>query len=234
MALIKCPECGKEISDTTKKCPNCGFAMKKKPNKKIIIIMFLIIVIIIIGGTIGYFLHQEKLKKERITAEEALKQEKENYEVTLIATAYGIKRLQGDCEWTGASIYSTWDDVKGLKSHVADLLTYYITGEGDMSDTMKREVDAPINEVVNAILEADETINENMLKLKKYPEGYEESYNLMKELYSEYQSFKTLCTEVPYNYNLLEYGNTFTEQDNALSKTFSELCVLYPQLSEMQ
>lgn len=25
MALIKCPECGKEISDRAKSCPNCGF-----------------------------------------------------------------------------------------------------------------------------------------------------------------------------------------------------------------
>lgn len=27
MALIKCPECGKEISDLAKNCPNCGFPM---------------------------------------------------------------------------------------------------------------------------------------------------------------------------------------------------------------
>lgn len=25
MALIKCPECGKEVSDKAKACPNCGF-----------------------------------------------------------------------------------------------------------------------------------------------------------------------------------------------------------------
>ncbi len=32
MALIKCPECGKEISDNANKCPNCGNPMyvKKK------------------------------------------------------------------------------------------------------------------------------------------------------------------------------------------------------------
>ena len=30
MALIKCPECGKEISDRAKKCPNCGFPIKRK------------------------------------------------------------------------------------------------------------------------------------------------------------------------------------------------------------
>lgn len=30
MALIKCPECGKEISDKAKVCPNCGIPMAVK------------------------------------------------------------------------------------------------------------------------------------------------------------------------------------------------------------
>ena len=37
MAIIFCPECGKEISDTNKKCPHCGFKLpkiKKSVNKK--------------------------------------------------------------------------------------------------------------------------------------------------------------------------------------------------------
>ena len=29
MSMIKCPECGKEISDKTKKCLNCGCPIKK-------------------------------------------------------------------------------------------------------------------------------------------------------------------------------------------------------------
>ncbi len=30
MALIKCPECGKEISDRAESCPNCGYQLKNK------------------------------------------------------------------------------------------------------------------------------------------------------------------------------------------------------------
>lgn len=29
MALIKCPECGKEISDKAKACPECGYKRRK-------------------------------------------------------------------------------------------------------------------------------------------------------------------------------------------------------------
>lgn len=28
MALIKCPECGKDVSDTAKMCPHCGYKIK--------------------------------------------------------------------------------------------------------------------------------------------------------------------------------------------------------------
>ena len=28
MALIKCPECGKEFSDTATTCPHCGYSPK--------------------------------------------------------------------------------------------------------------------------------------------------------------------------------------------------------------
>lgn len=34
MALIKCPECHKDISDECKKCPQCGYTLKKKNNTK--------------------------------------------------------------------------------------------------------------------------------------------------------------------------------------------------------
>ena len=32
MSLIKCPECGKEISDIAESCPNCGYPIKRKLN----------------------------------------------------------------------------------------------------------------------------------------------------------------------------------------------------------
>ncbi|MEI3556349.1 MAG: zinc-ribbon domain-containing protein [Eubacteriales bacterium] len=31
MALIHCPECGKEISDKAEKCIHCGHVMKEQP-----------------------------------------------------------------------------------------------------------------------------------------------------------------------------------------------------------
>lgn len=35
MALIKCPECGKEISDKAEECPECGYPLAQKKTKKV-------------------------------------------------------------------------------------------------------------------------------------------------------------------------------------------------------
>lgn len=29
MALITCPECGKNVSESAESCPNCGYSIKK-------------------------------------------------------------------------------------------------------------------------------------------------------------------------------------------------------------
>ena len=50
MALIKCEECGKEISDMTYTCPNCGAKTKQFKN-------FMLALSLLIGGyTIVWFL----------------------------------------------------------------------------------------------------------------------------------------------------------------------------------
>lgn len=34
MALIECPECGKEISDSVEKCIHCGYEVKTEKKQK--------------------------------------------------------------------------------------------------------------------------------------------------------------------------------------------------------
>ena len=52
MSLIKCPECQKDISDSAKICPNCGYSLKSKyiksikTNKKILLLPVITIVVL--------------------------------------------------------------------------------------------------------------------------------------------------------------------------------------------
>lgn len=52
MALIKCKECGNEVSSEAKKCPNCGFPLKSKKKSGC---LTLIIAIVLIIGFIGLY-----------------------------------------------------------------------------------------------------------------------------------------------------------------------------------
>lgn len=61
MSLVKCPECGKEVSDMAEKCPQCGIDIQnnignnskvgKKRISKIIIFTCIIISFILLVGT---------------------------------------------------------------------------------------------------------------------------------------------------------------------------------------
>ena len=55
MALINCPECNKEISDTVKRCPNCGYKFKRKIGRKGKILIIVASVSLICGIGIGGF-----------------------------------------------------------------------------------------------------------------------------------------------------------------------------------
>lgn len=51
MALIQCPECGKEISNTSKECIHCGYPLKRKvhiPKKRIAIVLTAIVLLALV------------------------------------------------------------------------------------------------------------------------------------------------------------------------------------------
>ena len=54
MALINCPECTKEISDSVVKCPHCGYTVKKNSKKPLILISVSVAVLALLI-VLGYF-----------------------------------------------------------------------------------------------------------------------------------------------------------------------------------
>lgn len=71
MALIKCPECGKEVSDSAVMCPNCGCPINQKKKKKLskksiaaLVIIFLVMIIIV--GGIAFFKNNKTLGEKAV------------------------------------------------------------------------------------------------------------------------------------------------------------------------
>lgn len=65
MALIKCKECGKDISDTAKVCINCGAKTEKakRDNKNIVKLGITILIIILLASVIfAIYSHNPKIK----------------------------------------------------------------------------------------------------------------------------------------------------------------------------
>ena len=60
MALINCPECGKEISDSVKKCPHCGKKIKDNLFKQFVfkhkILFSLFIIVCVLATGIGVYI----------------------------------------------------------------------------------------------------------------------------------------------------------------------------------
>lgn len=68
MALIKCAECHKEISDKAKQCPYCGCPQhSSKPTKAIRLIVAICVVLLIVGGY-TYYRYEKAQIKEAIVA----------------------------------------------------------------------------------------------------------------------------------------------------------------------
>lgn len=64
MALIKCKECGKELSDKAKICPNCGYREQKPITKKTILTFGVIALIVALFGVILCFVGSKVQEKK--------------------------------------------------------------------------------------------------------------------------------------------------------------------------
>lgn len=66
MALIKCTECHREISDKAKQCPFCGCPQSKSKNKKTIITAVAVIAVLVVTGGYMYNAHHKAEVKKAI------------------------------------------------------------------------------------------------------------------------------------------------------------------------
>ena len=104
MALIKCKECKKEISDTAKQCPHCGYKKKK------VRLFWPIIIILIIIGYLG----EDEITK--VSNEEKVKDVKQINQV-------GRDNLQKQYWDPGYVESGFWND-KNKKSCIASPFKY--------------------------------------------------------------------------------------------------------------
>lgn len=129
MALINCPECGKEISDQAKTCPGCGCPIIKQKikrqlskNQKLYIVLGLICIGLIIG-IICYINSPKYVLKQYIKTYNKEKFDKlEKYEYT-----YGKDKIlhTSECDYvTSYELIYKGNDEESIKRYIGRNKSY--------------------------------------------------------------------------------------------------------------
>lgn len=112
MALIKCPECDKEISDKVSICPYCGIQIKqKKKTTRIMLIAMLIFACLVIF--MFFFNTYKKISYPNVVGSISLNMKQEEVEKILLEeTQRELYYLNWNSESEGAGIFVT-DSIEG-------------------------------------------------------------------------------------------------------------------------
>lgn len=131
MALIKCPECGKEISDTAKSCPECGYTNFQTPKRKnnikasVIKWMFIIIIVICLLLFIKNVISSNQKQNDINSANK--------YIDNLIST---VSELSDIKLYNNSNSYTIENDVDEMKGYVDDINSIYEKYDTDICNAI--------------------------------------------------------------------------------------------------
>lgn len=168
MALIKCPECGRDISNTSKECIHCGCPLKKKTHipKKIIVIavgavVLLTLILILVKGISSHTIQHTEL-----------------FEIMEYKQPSSIKKILGDNyeykTFDGGSSCEDYDDI-----------------EVDRLPCSLVEISYAYGEYERILLEAsDISANEKDILVKDFIAQYSKDYDYEEDEYNGRKSFE--------------------------------------------
>ena len=241
MALINCPECNKEISDKVKACPYCGYPFSEdsdieKPsqvqqvevtgvklnkgiNKKVVIIIASVLVIALITIFGFTYINQQKAQQAQQAAQQAYEESFNTYIDNLNAiqllTITGGSDAESLCNLT-AQVWS--NAIYEERDTKTDKYTrpngYWVE---DFNEALSNLSAASSTKSTVSDLEANQTLVQALMKeLQNPPEGLENSYDTVTELYTAYKGLTDLAINPSGNYN------SFTESKSSKVSDFMD------------
>ena len=199
MALLKCTECGKEISDNSKKCIQCGSPIKKEKKKidtkKVLFIS--ISLFVIIGIIIGIIikLNNDKEKKE-LEEQERIIENKRKVENEYKQNIDEVIDLMLDggitAEEVGDLTYDVW--YNSIWEKKDNKTNKYTMKNGKFNDDFNTSLsnlfnDKSYKENIEKIEKNRTDVKSYMDKLKNPPNKYVSEYDEIEEFYDCYLTF---------------------------------------------
>lgn len=234
MALINCPECGKEISDKVKACPHCGYPLveeslessipqpqqvevtgvriNKNKSKKIIIYLAGFLVLALIGFFTFKFISEQKAQKEYEAAFNNYIDQLSLFRTYTISGASESESLTNLTAkvWSNA-IYEEYD-AETIK---------YTHPDGIFVDDFNEALNNFFSDYVTRarmlnIEKNQQTVKDLMKELQNPPEGLQQCFDTVSELYSAYLKYTNLAI------NPSGSLSTFNQSRNTISQDFLE------------
>ena len=228
MSLIQCPECGKEISDKSTTCPNCGYPIKSRnkkfdlqsfdwksfiaTHKKIIVIVGVILIgCLIINAAIGQTNSYNQSKQLK------------DYESKLQTISSGMYLSASDAESLCNLTTKVWyNAIYKEESYETDKYTKKDNGYwvSDFNDALLA-LYLDKTDDYSALSDEQEKISDQLEELKNPPEQYKDCYDALTETYGAYKSLVDLAIVPTGSYNSFisnkeERVNNFVDAYNKL------------------
>lgn len=212
MALINCPECGKEISDNANKCVNCGCPIikyeniyaeksKKKKNPIVVLVILVIAALLILVGVNQYKSY--------------------TYQQNLNAICYEIISSGIEAEECGNLIHDVWYNTIFKES--SEDTDKYTKENNEFNEDFNDSLDNLYNDkdftekVVNIQIKQKSILN-MMKEMKNPPSKHKDAYKALLALYDEYNDFSSLVI------NPTGSLQSFTEEFNEADKSLADYC----------
>lgn len=235
MAIIKCPECNNDISDTSNNCIHCGYKLKNNGsgNNTKIIVIIVVTILLIIGVVLGIIISINKAndaKKQRdLEAAERrrIREEKkraEEYYDELKGISYDILTVAAETESCGNLITQVWRNTIWEENDPET--DAYTQVNGVFYDDFNDALGVLFNSetysgYTSKIKETKNDVSTRMTKMKNPPEEYEDAYDALKDFYDEFLSFSTYCLNPTGSYN--SYSSGFANSDSSMMNYYSKL-----------
>lgn len=241
MALIQCPECGKEISDKVKACPFCGYPMDEDAGapqpvavtsisiqsdpakRKKLITGIIAAVVVIIIAIAGFFAMQSsKAANERADYIS-------NLNSVYLSMVSGGAQAEDVCNLTKSVWYNTIFEEYDLETNK---YTRKNNGAGSFYDDFNDALtvlftDKDMVSQISSIKENKTLVDSLMKDLQNPPEDLKNVYDLALEAYDSYTSLTDLA--VSPSGSLQSYADEFSESDSALASAVKKLSSQIPE-----
>lgn len=226
MALMKCPECGRMVSDEAESCPQCGYVLSKegdKPSGKgtLILISAIVVVLIAIALVSVYFV--------RLNA-------RKNYIENLSAIRTDMLSTGIKAEEAATLVHDVWYNTIFKKSDAVTnkyaILSYKYDSENFYYSD--RDFNSDFNQSLQSLFRDDEfshqisvirveyeRISKKYGELQNPPDGLELCYSTLGEMYNAFQVVVRSATDP--SGNLTSYTSAYREAEDSFVANYEKL-----------